>query len=53
MRRRGLPVVEVGPEPSALARRGDTTWLGGTAATTLPPLIAPRSMIKSLLLGSG
>jgi NAD-dependent deacetylase len=54
VRRRGLPVVEIGPEPSALARRGEAIWVGGTAATTLPSLVAPpRSWARAIFGGGG
>lgn len=49
VRRRGLPVVEVGPEPSDLARSGETLWIGGTAATTVPLLLRRAESIFALL----
>lgn len=52
VRRRGLPVVEVGPEPSDLARSGETIWIGGTAATMLPRLFTPaKSFLATLFRG--
>ena len=53
VRRRGLPVVEIGPEPSDLARQDLSLWLEGTAATMVPPLLAPaRGRVGRWIFGS-
>lgn len=41
VRRRGLPVVEIGPRPTDMAREGRSMWLEGLASRTLPDLLAP------------
>jgi NAD-dependent deacetylase len=50
IRRRGLPVVEIGPRPSEMGRRGDSYWVGGTARTVLPELLG-RSLLRRLFRG--
>ncbi|GAB4222553.1 MAG: NAD-dependent protein deacetylase [Acidobacteriota bacterium] len=54
IRRRGLPVVEIGPEPSDMARQELSLWLEGSAATLVPPLLAPaRGRLGRWLFGAG
>ncbi len=52
IRRRGLPVVEIGPEPTELARQELSLWLPGTAAEIVPSLLAPvRGRLRRWLFG--
>ena len=41
VRRRGLPVVEIGPKPTDMAMSGNSMWLEGVASKALPELLAP------------